>query len=125
MIRFPPLFLVLVSPGVYRETVRLRTPGVVLRGTDRNGVIIDGEVRRANGIVVTAPRVAVENLTVRDHTLNGVLVTGVSDDSGGLARGSSGYTRLDPAKFPPLQGFRVSYVTASNNALYGIYAFNS
>jgi parallel beta-helix repeat protein len=117
--------VVLVAPGTYRESVWITTPDVVLRGTDRNKVIIDGEVRRANGIVVTAPGVSVENLTVRNHILNGVLVTGMSDDAGGMARGSDGYTRLDLKKFPPLQGFRVSYVTASNNALYGIYAFNS
>ncbi|MFB9908721.1 right-handed parallel beta-helix repeat-containing protein [Allokutzneria oryzae] len=117
--------LVLVSPGVYRESVLIRTPKVTLRGTDRNDVVIDGEVRRANGVVVTAPGVTVQNLTVRDHTLNGVLVTGMSDEAGGLARGSTGYTRLDTAKFPPLNGFHVSHVTASNNALYGIYAFNS
>jgi hypothetical protein len=117
--------LVLVAPGTYRESVSITTPEVVLRGTDRDKVIIDGEVRRANGVVVTAPGVAVENLTVRNHILNGVLVTGMSDEAGGLARGSNSYTRLDPAKFPPLRGFRVSYVTASNNALYGIYAFNS
>ncbi|WP_206791276.1 right-handed parallel beta-helix repeat-containing protein [Amycolatopsis sp. MtRt-6] len=117
--------LVLVSPGVYRESVRITVPDLVLRGTDRNRVVFDGEVRRANGIVVTAPGVAVENLTVRDHVLNGVLVTGMADESGGLARGSDGYTRLDPARFPPVQGFRVSYVTASNNGLYGVYAFDS
>ena len=117
--------VVLVAPGTYHESVWIKTADVVLRGTDRNKVIIDGEVRRANGIVVTAPGVSVENLTVRNHILNGVLVTGMSDDAGGMARGSDGYTRLDPKKFPPLQGFRVSYVTASNNALYGIYAFNS
>jgi hypothetical protein len=117
--------LVLVAPGTYRESVRIGTRDVVLRGADRNRVIIDGEVRRANGVVVTAPGVAVENLTVRNHTLNGVLATGMSDGAGGLAHGSSGYTRLDPAAFPPLQGFRVSYVTASNNALYGIYAFDA
>jgi hypothetical protein len=117
--------LVLVAPGTYRESVHLGTPDVVLRGADRNRTIIDGEVRRANGVVVTAPGVVVENLTVRNHTLNGVLVTGMSDGTGGLARGSTGYTRLDPAAFPPLQGFRVSYVTSSNNALYGIYAFDS
>ncbi len=117
--------LVLVSPGVYHESVRITVPDLVLRGTDRNRVVFDGEVRRANGIVVTAPGVAVENLTVRDHVLNGVLVTGMADENGGLARGSDGYTRLDPAKFPPVQGFRVSYVTASNNGLYGVYAFDS
>ncbi|HTI28663.1 MAG TPA: right-handed parallel beta-helix repeat-containing protein [Kutzneria sp.] len=118
--------LVLVSPGVYQESVVVRTANVTLRGTDRNSVIIDGQVRRANGIVVSAPGVTVANLTVRNYTLNGVLVTGMSDDSGtGIAKGSDGYRSLDPAKFPPLQGFRVSYVTASDNGLYGIYAFDT
>ncbi|WP_370945076.1 nitrous oxide reductase family maturation protein NosD [Amycolatopsis sp. cg5] len=117
--------LILVDPGVYKESVRIKTPNVTLRGTKRGGVVIDGEVRRANGIVVTAAGVTVENLTVRNHTLNGVLFTGLSDGNGGLARGSDGYHKLDPSAFPPLQGFRVSYVTASNNALYGIYAFDA
>jgi hypothetical protein len=117
--------LILVAPGLYRETVRLRTPDVTLRGVDRNAVVIDGEVRRANGVVVTAPGVSVENLTVRAHTLNGVLVTGMSDGGDGIAKGSGGYAQLDPAKYPPLRGFRVAYVTASNNGLYGIYAFDA
>jgi hypothetical protein len=117
--------VVLVTAGTYHESVWINTRDVVLRGADRDRVVIDGEIRRSNGVVVTAPGVAVENLTVRNHILNGVLVTGMSDEAGGMARGSDGYTRLDPAKFPPLRGFRVSYVTASNNALYGIYAFNS
>ena len=117
--------LILVSPGRYAETVRIRTAGVTLRGTDRNAVVVDGEVRRANGIVVSAPGVSVENLTVRGNTLNGVLVTGMSDDGDGLAKGSDGYTKLDPAKYPPLQGFRVAYVSAGNNGLYGIYAFDA
>jgi hypothetical protein len=117
--------MVLVSPGVYRESVTVGVANLTLRGTDRNAVVIDGEVRRANGIVVTAPGVSVENLTVRRQTLNGVLVTGMSDGQGGIAKGSDGYTRLDPAAFPPLQGFRVAYVTASDNGLYGIYAFDT
>lgn len=115
---------VVVSPGVYKESVQIRTPNLVLRGKSRGEVVIDGEVRRANGIVVTAPNVTVENLTVRNHTLNGVLVTGLSE-GGGMGRGSQGYQKLDPQKFPPIQGFRVAYVTASNNALYGIYAFDA
>ncbi|MFI9588654.1 nitrous oxide reductase family maturation protein NosD [Streptomyces sp. NPDC052236] len=123
--RARPGDLVLVSPGVYHESVRVRTDRVVLRGTDRNRVIIDGQGRRSNGIVVTAAGVSVENLTVRNHLLNGVLVTGMSDADGGLARGSDGYQHLDPARFPPLDGFRVRYVTAHANGLYGIYAFNA
>lgn len=115
--------LVLVSPGVYRETVQIDTPRIVLRGTDRNKVIVDGAGTRPNGIVVTAPEVALENVTVRDHLLNGVLVTGMSDDSG--AGVGAGYEPLDPEKFPPLQGFAVRYVTSYNNGLYGIYAFDA
>jgi len=120
-----PGALVLVSPGVYHESVHIRTERVVLRGTDRNKVVIDGQGRRSNGVVVTAPGVSVENLTVRNHLLNGVLVTGMTDGADGIARGSDGYTHLDPAKFPPLTGFRVRYVTAHANGLYGIYAFNA
>ncbi|MFI0780352.1 right-handed parallel beta-helix repeat-containing protein [Streptomyces sp. NPDC021212] len=123
--RAHPGDLVLVSPGVYHESVQVRTDRVVLRGTDRNRVIIDGQGRRSNGIVVTAAGVSVENLTVRNHLLNGVLVTGMSDADGGLARGSDGYQHLDPDRFPPLDGFRVRYVTAHANGLYGIYAFNA
>ncbi|MGW5350134.1 right-handed parallel beta-helix repeat-containing protein [Streptomyces sp. NPDC004031] len=123
--RARPGGLVLVSPGVYHESVRIRTERVVLRGTDRNRVVIDGQGRRNNGVVVTAPGVSVENLTVRNHLLNGVLVTGMTDGADGIARGSDGYTRLDPARYPPLTGFRVRYVTAHANGLYGIYAFNA
>ncbi|MEU0880107.1 right-handed parallel beta-helix repeat-containing protein [Lentzea sp. NPDC005914] len=115
---------IVVAPGVYKESVQVRTKGLTIRGTQRGSVIIDGEVKRANGIVVTAPDVQIQNLTVRNHTLNGVLVTGLSEN-GGMGRGSNGYTKLDPQKFPPVQGFRISYVTASNNALYGIYAFDA
>ncbi|WP_197429915.1 right-handed parallel beta-helix repeat-containing protein [Auraticoccus cholistanensis] len=114
-----------VAPGVYHESVQIRTPDITLLGADRNGVVLDGEGLKSNGVVVTAPRVTVANLTVRDYNLNGVLVTGFSDEEGGLARGSDGYHRLDPAQFPPLDGFAVRYVTASNNGLYGIYAFDA
>ncbi|PJI91125.1 right-handed parallel beta-helix repeat-containing protein [Luteimicrobium subarcticum] len=122
--RAAPGDTVLVSPGTYEESVAVRTQDVVLRGTDRGGVVLDGGGLRPNGVVVTAPGVQVENLTVRDYTLNGVLVTGLTQD-GGLARGSDGYTRLDPDRYPPLQGFAVRYVTASNNGLYGVYAFDA
>ena len=117
--------LVLIGPGTYRESVAVTVPGITLRGTTRAGVVIDGEILRANGVIVTAPDVTVQNLTVRNNTLNGVLVTGMSDETGGLARGSGGYTTLDPAKFPPLQGFHVDHVTSYNNGLYGIYAFDA
>jgi plastocyanin len=92
--------LVLVGPGVYREEVKVRTPSLVLRGRDRNRVVIDGEFRRANAVSVTADGVAVENLTVRNGKVNGLFWTGV-------------------------KGYRASYVTATNNEVYGVYAFDS
>jgi plastocyanin len=92
--------LVLVGPGVYREEVKIATPSLVLRGRDRNQVVVDGEFRRPNGVSVTADGVAVENLTVRNALVNGLFWTGV-------------------------RGYRASYVTAVNNKDYGIYAFDS
>ena len=92
--------LVLIEPGVYAEQVDVTTPSLVIRGTDRNGVIVDGEFERPNGINITADAVAVENLTVRNAVQNGLFWTGVT-------------------------GYRASYVTAYNNAVYGIYAFDA
>ena len=93
--------LVLIDRGVYREEVTVTTPGLVIRGVDRNEVIIDGEFERSNGIrVLFADGVAVENLTVMNAATNGVYWTGV-------------------------RGYRGSYLTSINNAVYGIYAFDS
>ncbi|MEJ5253807.1 MAG: hypothetical protein WHS89_00505 [Acidimicrobiales bacterium] len=99
--------LVLIAPGVYREGVVVQTENIVIRGLDRNEVIIDGEFTRDNGIKVFADGVAVENLTVRNNTGNGLFFTGDYD---------SDYV---------LTGYRASYVTAYNNGDYGIYAFNA
>lgn len=93
--------LVLVDRGVYPEQVSVTTPGLVIRGVDRNETIIDGEFVRENGIeVFEADGVAVENLTVRNTLGNGVFWTGV-------------------------RGYRASYVTAIDARVYGIYAFDS
>jgi nitrous oxidase accessory protein NosD len=116
--------LVLVAPGVYHESVKVSTPRVSLRGESRDKVVIDGRLRQPNGIVVTAPEVAVENLTVENNTQNGVLVTGSSKAAAGLPGHSGGYdTGDEPVTF--LKSFLVSYVTATRNGLYGIYAFSA
>lgn len=115
--------LVLVAPGVYHESVRIGTDRVTLRGESRDGVVIDGQLRQPNGIVVTAPGVAVENLTVRHNTQNGVLVTG-SARAATATPGDGGYdTGDEPVSF--LKSFLVSHVTATRNGLYGIYAFSA
>jgi plastocyanin len=92
--------LVLVEPGVYREQVNITTPQIVLRGTDRNEVVVDGQFEREMGVMATADGVAVENITVRDVTSNGFYWDGVT-------------------------GYRGSYLTAINAGTYGIYAFDS
>jgi plastocyanin len=93
--------LVLVSPGIYREGVKVTTPYITIRGRDRNSVILDGGFAIANGIhVIEADGVAVENMTARHYRLNGFQWTGVL-------------------------GYRGAYLTAHNNGDYGLYAFDS
>lgn len=109
--------LVLIAPGIYRESVSVETPDITLRGEDRNTVVLDGGHELPDGIAVTVDGVAVENLSVRNYLQNGVLFNGAGGtrqpDSAGV------YGTEDAA----LVGYRVSYVTTSNNGLYGIYAF--
>lgn len=86
---------------VYKEQVDVRTPYITIRGTDRNEVIVDGEFERPNGFnVAAADGVAIENITARHATINGFFWTS-------------------------LTGYRGSYLTAYNNGVYGIYAFDS
>lgn len=93
--------LVLVSPGIYNEGVTVKTDDIVIRGLDRNEVILDGEFERDNGVrVLDADGVAIENMTARNYTINGFFWTGV-------------------------ERYRGSYLTAYNNGDYGIYAFDS
>lgn len=117
--------LVLVGPGTYPEKVLVDVPGVTIRGTNRNEVVVTGEGRRTSGIVVIADGVTVENLTVTRTTLYGVLFTGVHEGRDVRTPGEDGYETFDPEKFPPLERFRIDHVTATNNGLYGIYAFNT
>ncbi|SDC21964.1 copper-binding protein (NosD) [Actinokineospora iranica] len=115
--------LVLVAPGEYHESVKVDKAQITLRGESRETVVIDGRLRQPNGVVVTAPGVAVENLTVRNNTQNGVLVTGSAKAATGTP-GQGGYdTGDEPVTF--LRSFLVSHVTATRNGLYGIYAFSA
>ncbi len=93
--------LVLINSGVYNESVTITTPYLTIRGKNRNGVIIDGEFMRENGIqIYEADGVSVENLSVRNFSLNGVY-------------------------WNNSKGYKASHVTAYNNGDYGVYAFNS
>lgn len=101
--------LVLIDEGTYNESVVVETDNIVIRGVDRQTVVLDGEhsEEMANGIIVFSNGVAVENLTVQNYFSNGVFFTGDYD---------SDFI---------LHGYRVSYVNALNNRVYGIYAFNA
>ncbi|MGW8482383.1 NosD domain-containing protein [Microbacterium sp. NPDC055903] len=115
--------IILIAPGTYTESLEVAADDVTVRGEDRNTVVIDGELTRSNGVVGTGERITVENLTVRNHLQNGVLITGATDENGaGVARGPDGYLPEDVSD--PVPGYLVQQVTANNNGLYGIYAFN-
>lgn len=93
--------LVLIAPGTYHEAVDVGTDGIVIRGVDRDTVILDGELELDNGIrVLGAQDVAVENLTAINYTNNGVFWVGST-------------------------GYRASYITTYRTGDYGIYAFDS
>jgi hypothetical protein len=114
--------LVLVSAGTYHESVAVSIPNITIRGVDRNTVVLDGEHQLPDGIAVTAGGVAIENLTVRNYEQNGVLFNGAGAERAASGGGATGvYGTGDDT----LVGYRVSYVTTSNNGLYGIYAFAS
>jgi len=102
--------LVLIAPGIYNEAVEVTEehPGIVIRGVDRNRVILDGRDELSDGIKISTGRVAVENLTVRNYVVNGVIWFTEYGDS---------------AEGQMIEGWRGSYLTASNNGLYGVYAF--
>jgi hypothetical protein len=96
-----PGALVLVSPGVYREAVVVRTPFLTIRGTDRNRVVLDGDFSLTNGIqVMEADGVALENMTARHYLANGFQWSNVF-------------------------GYRGSYLTAYDDGGYGLFAYDS
>lgn len=93
--------LILIAPGTYNEAVQVTTNNIVIRGLDRNTVIMDGKFELDNGFrVVGASGVAIENMTAMNYTKNGFFWTGST-------------------------GYRGSYLTAWRNGDYGIYAFDS
>lgn len=94
--------LVLIGPGTYEEAVEVTTDDLVIRGMDRNEVILEGNFELTNGFrVLGADGVAIENMTAQNYTGNGFFWT----------------TEID--------GYRASHLTAIRNGDYGIYAFGA
>lgn len=107
--------LVLVGAGRYAEEVRVETPGITVRGVDRNAVVLDGGGTLTAGITVVADGVAVENLSVRDYADVGIVLDGTAG-TGDAATATLG---SDDAA---LVGYRVAYVTVVNNGSWGVRA---
>ena len=116
-----PCDWILIAPGVYPESVKIRTSRLHLRGLDRNRVIVDGAHRKGvNGIeVVKADGVWIENLTVRNFDR----ATSDGEDgnqiwwNGGDESGTIG-----------LHGWYGSYLTAYDTGLlggYGLFTANA
>ncbi len=101
--------LVLIEEGTYNEAVIVQTDDIVIRGVDRNTVILDGQHAedKQNGFIVFSNGVAIENLTATGYQSNGIFFTGDYDAD------------------IILTGYRASYITTYNNGDYGIYAFNA
>ncbi len=94
--------LILVGEGTYEEAVDVTTDNLVIRGVDRNAVILDGGFELQNGIrVLGANGVAIENMTAQNYTKNGFFWT------------------------TDVHGYRGSYLTTIRNGDYGIYAFGA
>jgi pectin methylesterase-like acyl-CoA thioesterase len=92
--------LVFIAPGVYHETVVVRTPNLTIRGEDRNTTVLDGQSKLGNAFLVLADNVIIENLTAHHYVANGFYWSAVA-------------------------GYRGSYLTAYDNGAYGNYTYGS
>jgi hypothetical protein len=113
---------VLIEPGTYDEAVRVTTPGLHIRGMNRNEVIVDGRHEPGNGIEIhEANDVWVENLTVRNFEFGGEKcpIEGCGNEiwwNGGAGSGRVG-----------AHGWWGSYLTAYDTGTrggYGIFTGN-
>jgi nitrous oxidase accessory protein NosD len=111
---------ILIDVGTYNEAVTIATPGLHVRGMDRNMVVLDGQHMVGNGIeVAKANDVTIENLTVHDYdrpSLDG-------DDGNQIWwNGGDGSGKIG------LSGWNGSYLTTYATGLlggYGLFVSNS
>jgi plastocyanin len=91
---------IVVAPGVYRESVTVSTPNLVIKGVDRFRTVVTGEDTRTDGFLVMANDVTIKNLTVRRFINSGVT-------------------------FSDVTGYTVREVDSIKNRTYGIRALRS
>ena len=101
--------LVLIASGTYHEAVKVETDQLVIRGEDRNEVVLDGRP--------SSPTAS------RSRPTRSPSRTSRSGATPSTASSSPAVLRRRPADRSV--GWRASYITAANNGLYGVYAFGT
>ncbi|MGP4086853.1 right-handed parallel beta-helix repeat-containing protein [Streptomyces sp. KR55] len=99
---------VLVTPGTYRESVKVTTPGLTLRGVGRGTVIKPATTKAANSCAAAGNGICVvgtKNRRIEDVTVASLTVTG-------FAKSGVSALRTD--------GLTVRNVTAVKNGVWGI-----
>lgn len=91
---------IVIGAGVYQEEVGVSTPGLTIRGVDRESVILDGGGVRGNAFTVVADNVTLASMTARDYAGNGFV-------------------------FSHVIGCHFDDLHAIDNAEYGLYAVHS
>jgi hypothetical protein len=115
---------VLIEPGKYNESVLVETPGLHIRGLNRNTVILDGQNKVVpggeNGIeVFKTNKVSIENLTVRNFDRE-------SRDGGN--GNEIWWNGGDGTGVIGAEGWHGAYLTAYDTGLtggYGLFVSNS
>ncbi|MFF1453684.1 nitrous oxide reductase family maturation protein NosD [Streptomyces sp. NPDC058274] len=99
---------VLVTPGTYRESVKVSTPGLTLRGMGRDTVIEPGTKKAANSCAEGGNGICV--VGTKDHNVEGVTVASLT---------VTGFTRTGVFAMAT-DGLTVRNVTAVKNGVWGI-----
>lgn len=94
--------VILIEPGIYKETLLVSKPGIKLIGKSEKEVIIENPGDQNNGIRVTeeGDDFTIANLTVQGFQRNGVILIGVNK-------------------------YLISFVTTKNNGAYGLFPIRS
>src|SRR3954451_7353883 len=126
---------ILVAPGDYKETVRIRKNGIHLRGMSRSGVIVDGTKSgppcsskakdqvfnrkdEGNGIEVNANAVTIDNLTACNFLGEGNQIWWNGGDGSGKIGMTSWYGSF-------LSATSTYFNPKKPQATYGIFASNA
>jgi parallel beta-helix repeat protein len=94
--------VILIEPGVYKETILVSKPGIKLVGKSEKEVIIENPGDQNNGIRVTeeSDDFTLANLTIKGFERNGIILIGVNK-------------------------YLLSHVTTIDNGAYGLFPIRS